>query len=114
MSATHQRVLDTRFTAETAVQQVHGKKFVESAHTKPRRSIIAICFGIHLSFTISIVCCVFTDCGFYIINILNQRFYRTTFVRYLFAFSDLQYIKYKMEQRFIIIPAKTRKTTLES
>ena len=61
-----------------------------------------------------VVCCVFTDCGFYIINILNQRFYRTTFVRYLFAFSDPRYIKYKMELRYILIPAKTRKTTLES
>ena len=34
------------------------KKFVESAHTKPRRSMIAICFGIHLSFTTSSMLCV--------------------------------------------------------
>ena len=32
------------------------KKFVESAHTKPRRSMIAICFGIHLSFISSMLC----------------------------------------------------------
>ena len=32
------------------------KKFVESAHTKPRRSMIAICFGIHLSFMSSMLC----------------------------------------------------------
>ena len=31
------------------------KKFVESAHTKPRRSMIAICFGIHLSFMSSML-----------------------------------------------------------
>ena len=29
-----------------------------------------------------VVCCVFTDCGLYIINILNQRFYLATFVRF--------------------------------
>ena len=34
------------------------KKFVESAHTKPRRSMIAIRFGIHLSFTMSSMLCV--------------------------------------------------------
>ena len=34
------------------------KKFVESALTKPRRSMIAICFGIHLSFTMSSMLCV--------------------------------------------------------
>ena len=35
-----------------------AKKLFESAHTKPRRSIIAICFGIHLSFTMSSMLCV--------------------------------------------------------
>ena len=35
-----------------------AKKLVESAHTKPRRSIISICFGIHLSFTMSSMLCV--------------------------------------------------------
>ena len=34
------------------------KKFVESAYTKPRRSVIAIRFGIHLSFTMSSMLCV--------------------------------------------------------
>ena len=34
------------------------QKLFESAHTKPRRSIIAICFGIHLSFTMSSMLCV--------------------------------------------------------
>ena len=33
-----------------------SKKFVESAHTKPRRSMIAICFGIHFSFMSSMLC----------------------------------------------------------
>ena len=54
---THQRVRDTRFSVETAVySKLTPKKFVESAHTKPRRSMIAICFGIHLSFTSSMLC----------------------------------------------------------
>ena len=32
----------------------------------------------------------------------------------LFEFRDLQYIRYNMELRYILILAKTRKTTLES
>ena len=48
MSTTHQRVRNTRFTAKTAFYQTHAKKIVESAHTKPRRSMIAICYVIHL------------------------------------------------------------------
>ena len=47
-STTHQRVNNTRFTAKTAFYQTHAKKIVESAHTKPRRSMIAICYVIHL------------------------------------------------------------------
>ena len=56
-NTTHQRVRDTRFSVETAVySKLTPKKFVESAHTKPRRSMIAICFGIHLSFISSMLC----------------------------------------------------------
>ena len=40
----------------------------------------------HLSFLYDeyyrVVCCIFTDCGLYIINILNQRFYLATSVRF--------------------------------
>ena len=45
--------------------------------------MIAICFGIHLSFTMSSRLCVYLtlDSGVYIINVLNQRFYLATFVR---------------------------------
>ena len=52
-----------------------------------------------------VVCCVFTDCGFYI----------ATFVRFYLSSETLNaYIQYNMELRYILILAKTRKTTLES
>ena len=86
---------------------------VESAHTKPRRSMIAICFGIYLSFTMSSMLCVH---GLRVTH--NQHFEPTLFssnIRpILFEFCDLQYIQYNMELRYILILAKTRKTTLES
>ena len=48
----------------------------------------------------------------------NQHFEPTLFssnIRpILFEFCDLQYIQYNMELRYILILAKTRKTTLES
>ena len=58
------------------------------------------------------VCCVFTDCGFYIINIC---FYLATFVRFYLSSVPLSaYIQFNMELRYILILAKTRKTKLES
>ena len=42
-----------RFTVKLQFSKFRPKNMVESAHTKPRRSMIAICFGIFLSFTMS-------------------------------------------------------------
>ena len=75
--------------------------------------MIAICFGIYLSFTMSSMLCVH---GLRVIH--NQHLEPTLLssnVRpILYEFCDLQYIQYNMELRFILILAKTRKTTLES
>ena len=51
-----------------------------------------------------VVCCVFKDCGFYIIKILNQRFYVATFARfYLSSATFNTYIQYNMELRYILL-----------
>ena len=75
--------------------------------------MIAICFGIYLSFTMSSMLCVH---GLGVTH--NQNFEPTLLssnIRpILFEFRHLQYIKYNMELRYILILAKTRKTTLES
>ena len=75
--------------------------------------MIAICFGIYLSFTMSSMLCLH---GLRVIH--NQHFEPTLLssnIRpILFEFRDLQYIRYNMELRYILILAKTRKTTLES
>ena len=75
--------------------------------------MIAICFGIYLSFAMSSMLCVH---GLGVIQ--NQNFEPTLLssnIRpILFEFRDLQYIRYNMELRYILILAKTRKTTLES
>ena len=76
--------------------------------------MIAICFGIYLSFTMSSMLCVH---GLRVIH--NQHFEPTLLssnIRsILFEFRDLQHIQYNyMELRYILILAKTRKTTLES
>ena len=42
-----------RFTVKLQFSKFRPKNMVESAHTKPRRSMIAICFGIFLSFMMS-------------------------------------------------------------
>ena len=75
--------------------------------------MIAICFGICLSLTMSSMLCVH---GRRVIH--NQRFEPTLLssnIRpILFEFRDLQYIQYNyMELRYILILTKTRKTTLE-
>ena len=67
------------------------KKFVESAHTKPRRSMIAICFGIHLSFTMSSMLCVQG------LRVLHNKDFESTLLSsnirpILFEFCDLQYV----------------------
>ena len=67
------------------------KKFVESAHTKPRRSMIAICFGIHLSFTMSSMLCVQG------LPVLHNKHFESTLLSsnispILFEFYDLQYV----------------------
>ena len=111
-STTHQRVREAIHCGNCS-QQAQAKKLVESAHTKPWRSMIAICFGIYLSFTMSSMLCVH---GLRVTH--NQHFEPTLFssnIRpILFEFCDLQYIQYNMELRYILILAKTRKTTLES
>ena len=75
--------------------------------------MIAICFGIYLSFAMSSMLCVH---GLGVIQ--NQNFEPTLLssnIRpILFEFRHLQYIRYNMELRYILILAKTRKTTLES
>ena len=51
-----------------------------------------------------VVCCVFKECGFYIIKILNQRFYLATFARfYLSSATFNTYIQYNMELRYILL-----------
>ena len=67
------------------------RKFVESAHTKPRRSMIAICFGIHLSFTMSSMLCVQG------LRVLHNKDFESTLLcsnirPILFEFCDLQYV----------------------
>ena len=62
-----------------------------------------------------VVCCVFTDCGLCIINTdFEPKLLFSNIRPILFKFCDLQYIQYNMELRYILILAKTRKTTLES
>ena len=95
------------------------KKFVESAHTKPRRSMIAIGFDIHLSFTMS------SMLRAHGLRFLHNKHFGSTLLSsnirpILFEFCDPQsrtlnaYIQYNMELSYILILAKTRKTTLES
>ena len=67
------------------------KKFVESAHIKPRRSMIAIFFGIHLSFTMSSMLCVHG------LRVLHNKHFESTLLSsnirpILFEFCDLQYL----------------------
>ena len=75
--------------------------------------MIAICFGIYLSFTMSSMLRVH---GLRVIH--NKHFEPTLLFSnirlILFEFRDLQYIQYNMELRYILILAMTRKTTLES
>ena len=78
--------------------------------------MIAIFFGIYLYFTMSSMLCVH---GLRVIR--NKHFEPTLLfsnirliLQILFEFRDLQYIQYNMELRYILILAKTRKTTLES
>ena len=81
-STTHQRVRNTRFTAKTAFYQTHGKKIVESAHTKPRRSMIEICYVIHL--------CVQ---GLRVLHKYLESTLLSSNIRpILFEFCDLQYV----------------------
>ena len=56
-----------------------------------------------------------TDCGFYIINVLNELFYLATFVRFYLSSATVDTFNTIWNYTFyILIPAKTRKTTLES
>ena len=75
--------------------------------------MIAICFGIYLSFTMSSMLCVH---GPRVIH--NQHFepklLSSNIRPILFKCCDLQYIQYNMDLRYILILATTRKTTLES
>ena len=66
--------------------------------------MIAIRFGIHLSFTMSSMLCVH-----------GLRVLHSNIRPILFEFCDPQcVIQYNMELRYILILAKTRKTTLQS
>ena len=56
-----------------------------------------------------------TDCGFYIINILHKLFYLATFVRFNLSSVTVDTFNAILNYTFyILILAKTRKTTLES
>ena len=112
-NTTHQRVRDMRFTAESSFASSRQRNSL-NLHTQSLgdqwlQFALASIFPLRW-----VVCCVFTDCGFYIINILNQRFYLVTFRFYLSSATLNAYIQYNMELRYILILAKTRKTTLES
>ena len=66
------------------------KKFVESAHTKPRRSMIAICFGIHLSFMSSML-------RVHGLRVLHNKHFESTLLSsnirpILFDFCDPQWV----------------------
>ena len=70
--------------------------------------MIAICFGIYLSFTMSSMLCVH---GLRVIH--NQHFEPTLLssnIRsILFEFRDLQHIQYNMELRYILVLKKDQK-----
>ena len=72
--------------------------------------MIAICFGIYLSFTMS--------SSVHGLRVIHDQHFEPTLLSsivrpILFEFRDLQYIRYNMELRYILILSKTRKTTLE-
>ena len=53
------------------------------------------------------------------VRVLQNKYSESTLLssnirQILFEFRDLQYIQYNMELRYILMLAKTRKTTLES
>ena len=53
------------------------------------------------------------------LRVLQNKYSESTLLssnirQILFEFRDLQYIQYNMELRYILMLAKTRKTTLES
>ena len=71
--------------------------------------MIAICFGIYLSFTMS--------SSVHGLRVIHDQHFEPTLLSsivrpILFEFRDLQYIRYNMELRYILILSKTRKTTL--
>ena len=75
--------------------------------------MIAICFGIYLSFTMSSMLCVHG------VRVIHNQHFKPTLLSsnirpILFKFRDLRYIKYNMELCYILILVKTRKTMLES
>ena len=112
-NTTHQRVRDMRFTAESSFASSRQRNSL-NLHTQSLGDQW-LQFALASTFPSWVVCCVSTVCGFYIINILNQRFYLATFVRFYLISATLNaYIQYNMELRYILILAKTRKTTLES
>ena len=99
-SGTHLRVRDACVTRDPLrklqFSKLTPKKFVESAHTKPRISMIAICFGIHLSFTMSNMLCVHGP------RVLHNKHFQTTLISnnirpILFELRGVQYIQYNME-----------------
>ena len=112
-NTTHQRVRDMRFTAESSFASSRQRNSL-NLHTQSLGDQW-LQFALASTFPSWVVCCVSTVCGFYIINILNRRFYLATFVRFYLISATLNaYIQYNMELRYILILAKTRKTTLES
>ena len=80
-NTTHQRVRDMRFTAESSFASSRQRNSL-NLHTQSLgdqwlQFALASIFPLRW-----LICRVFTDRGFYMINILNQRFYLTTFVRF--------------------------------
>ena len=102
-NTTHQRVRDMRFTAESSFASSRQRNSL-NLHTQSLgdqwlQSALASIFPLRW-----VVCCVFKDCQFYVINILNQRFYLATLARfYLSSTTFNTYIQYNMELRYILL-----------
>ena len=96
-NTTHQRVRDTRFTAETAVLASSRQRNSLNLHTQSLGDQW-LQFALSSIFPLRwVICWVFTGSGFYIVNILNQRFYLATFVRFYLSsasFNTWNYAKF--------------------
>ena len=95
-NTTHQRVRDMRFTAESSFASSRQRNSL-NLHTQSLGDQW-LQFALSSIFPLRwVICWVFTDSGFYIVNILNQRFYLPTFVRFYLSsasFNTWNYAKF--------------------